>query len=101
MAFAYDQLLDATIRHLEDLQARGGRHVAVSAETLRALGQPVTAAATSLPRTVRAEIPIALPPTAAPSPKAAPRPAPAMPASNLALPMDAPPTVNKVPASRS
>jgi len=41
MAGAYEQLLDATIRHLEDLQSRGVRHVAVSPETLRALSQPV------------------------------------------------------------
>ena len=40
MSSAYDQLLDATIRHLEDLQSRGTRHVAVSLETLKALAQP-------------------------------------------------------------
>jgi DNA polymerase len=37
---AYDQLLDAAIRHLEDLKAQGVRHVAVSPETLRELAQP-------------------------------------------------------------
>ena len=36
----YDQLLDATIQHLEGLKARGARHVAVSPETLRALALP-------------------------------------------------------------
>jgi len=41
MSDAYGQLLDATIQHLEDLKARGVRHVAVSPETLRALAQPV------------------------------------------------------------
>jgi DNA polymerase len=40
MSAAYDQLLDATIRHLEDLKSRGVRNVAVSKETLRALAQP-------------------------------------------------------------
>jgi DNA polymerase len=40
MAGAYEQLLDATIQHLEDLKSRGARHVAVSPETLRALAQP-------------------------------------------------------------
>ena len=40
MADAYEQLLDATIQHLEDLKSRGVRHVAVSPETLRALAQP-------------------------------------------------------------
>ena len=39
MASDYDQLLDATIQHLEGLQSRGVRHVAVSPETLRALAQ--------------------------------------------------------------
>jgi DNA polymerase len=46
MASAYNQLLDATIRHLEDLKSRGACHVAVSPETLRALAQP---AATGTP----------------------------------------------------
>ena len=40
MSSAYDQLLDATIQHLEDLKVRGARNVAVSPETLRALAQP-------------------------------------------------------------
>jgi uracil-DNA glycosylase family 4 len=41
MSSGYDQLLDATIRHLESLQAQGVRHVAVAPETLRALTSPV------------------------------------------------------------
>ncbi len=41
MAADYNQLLDATIQHLEDLKARGVRHVAVTPETLQALAQPV------------------------------------------------------------
>ena len=50
MATAYDQLLEATIQHLETLQARGARHVAVSPETLRALAQPAPrGAAPALP----------------------------------------------------
>ena len=40
MSSTYDQLLDATIQHLEDLKSRGVRHVAVAPETLRALTQP-------------------------------------------------------------
>jgi DNA polymerase len=40
MSSAHDQLLDATIQHLEDLKSHGVRHVAVSPETLRALAQP-------------------------------------------------------------
>ena len=42
MSGAYDELLDATIQHLEELRSRGRRHVAVSPETLRALALPVT-----------------------------------------------------------
>jgi uracil-DNA glycosylase len=40
MPAAYNQLLDATIQHLEDLKSRGVRNVAVSKETLRTLTQP-------------------------------------------------------------
>jgi uracil-DNA glycosylase family 4 len=40
MPATYDEMLDATIRHLEDLKTRGTRHVAVSPETLRSLSQP-------------------------------------------------------------
>jgi uracil-DNA glycosylase len=38
----YEELLDATIRHLEIQKARGGRHVIVSTETLRTLSMPAT-----------------------------------------------------------
>lgn len=40
MSPTYHQLLDAAIQHLEDLKARGVRHVPVAPETLRALAQP-------------------------------------------------------------
>jgi DNA polymerase len=40
MPAAYDQLLDATIQHLENLKTQGVRHVSVSPEALRALTQP-------------------------------------------------------------
>jgi len=40
MAGAYDELLEATIQHLEGLKSRGIRHVAVAPETLRALSLP-------------------------------------------------------------
>jgi DNA polymerase len=50
MSSEYDQLLDATLQHLESLKARGVRHVTVSPETLRSLTQPA-------PR------PVVLPPT--------------------------------------
>ncbi|HVU09485.1 MAG TPA: uracil-DNA glycosylase [Verrucomicrobiae bacterium] len=58
MSEIYNQLLDATIQHLEDLKARGVKHVAVSAETLRALSQP----AKSIPSpAVKIENPVAMP----------------------------------------
>jgi uracil-DNA glycosylase family 4 len=41
MTDAYQQLLDAAIRGLEDQKARGVRHVAVSAEVLAALARPL------------------------------------------------------------
>ncbi|MDR3458391.1 MAG: uracil-DNA glycosylase [Verrucomicrobiae bacterium] len=45
MSADYNQLLDATIQHLEGLKSRGVRHVAVTPETLRALASPVRPAA--------------------------------------------------------
>jgi uracil-DNA glycosylase family 4 len=49
MSSGYDQLLDATIRHLENLQAQGVRHVAVAPETLRALTLPIARQSASAP----------------------------------------------------
>ena len=40
MSAAYNELLDATIQHLENLKARGVRHLTVDAATLRALALP-------------------------------------------------------------
>jgi uracil-DNA glycosylase family 4 len=40
MSADYNELLDATIQHLEGLKARGVRNIAVTPETLRALAQP-------------------------------------------------------------
>jgi DNA polymerase len=42
MPGAYDELLEATIQHLEGLKSRGVRHVAVTPETLQALASPLT-----------------------------------------------------------
>jgi DNA polymerase len=41
MSCGYDELLDATIQHLESLKSRGVRHVAVSSETLQTLALSV------------------------------------------------------------
>jgi DNA polymerase len=74
MATDYDQLLDATIAHLEDLKAHGTRFVDVSAESLAALsGTPArstTAAARPAPAATAATRSIAAP---------APAPAPTRP----------------------
>lgn len=83
MPTAYDQLLDATIQHLEDLKAHGVRFVSVSPESLGALAQPV-------PRTVQS--------TAKPTPPAAPAPHSAIhnvkseiaPSIEMALPLALP-----------
>ena len=40
MSAGYNELLNATVQHLEDLKSRGVRHVAVSQETLHAIAQP-------------------------------------------------------------
>ena len=75
MSSGYDQLLDATIRHLETLQAQGVRHVAVAAETLRALALPVA-------RPIAPTVPISsrpAPPVVVQPPVSAPRPTPVVP----------------------
>src|ERR1700744_4683036 len=56
MSANYNELLEATIQHLENLKARGVRHVAVEAETLRALSLP--------PKTVPAPVARPAAPTA-------------------------------------
>jgi uracil-DNA glycosylase family 4 len=61
MAADYNQLLDATIQHLEDLKARGVRHVAVTPETLRALAQPVKPSAPGVQMAAeKAPVPVAV-----------------------------------------
>jgi uracil-DNA glycosylase family 4 len=49
MPDAYGQLLDLTIRHLEQLQARGVRYVPVCSSTLAALHQPPKLGPTQMP----------------------------------------------------
>ncbi len=50
MAVTYDELLTATVQHLEHLKSQGVRHVAVSTETLRQLSKPATATQFSISR---------------------------------------------------
>jgi DNA polymerase len=68
MSESYRQLLDATIQHVEDLKARGVRHLAVAPETLRALAQPIKFPISNLqspiaqsPATTSSAVPIILP----------------------------------------
>src|SRR5215831_17804606 len=49
MSGPYEQLLGATIQHLEELKSRGTRHVVVSSETLVALTRPVAVQSASVP----------------------------------------------------
>jgi len=74
MSSGYDQLLDATIQHLEALKARGVRHVSVAPETFRALTQPV-------PHVAEHSSPPALAIQAFFQPKPAPIAAPGIPAA--------------------
>ncbi|MDZ7599066.1 MAG: uracil-DNA glycosylase family protein [Desulfobacterales bacterium] len=86
MDAAYDQLLNATITHLEDLKGRGVKHVPVAPDSLTALARSASAAATA----GQAPIEPARPAAAAPS-----RPAPTRPvvAELIAAP-PAPPAFN-------
>jgi DNA polymerase len=108
MSSAYDQLLDATIQHLENLQARGVRHVAVTPQTLQALAQsgprapqpaPVAAPPAANRPSPTAESPSTTPKRAAPVATAKPAPASSLQtrdsvaspaAGEVALPLDLP-----------
>ena len=87
MSADYHQLLDATITHLEGLKARGVRHVAVAAESLRALALPAR------PMTAPTIAPKAFSP-----PPVAAKPVPA-PAAFSAKPLFQPATSNQQPAT--
>src|SRR6478609_8998734 len=89
MSSGYDQLLDATIRHLENLQAQGVRHVAVTAETLRALTSPVMRS--SAPA-AQGSLRPAAPPISAPK-ASVPRPTPIVP-----MPKPVTPVLSAAPA---
>ena len=90
MSESYRQLLEATIQHLEGLKSRGIRHVAVTPETLRALGQAPNAAP-------KAPAPSLRPP---PQPVAArvsapsPRPVAVQPVSQPEVPYTLPPLLD-------
>ena len=92
MSDGYEQLLEATIQHLEGLRARGVRFVSVSPQVLAALSQP---AALSSPKPASVSRPAALRPTApssapaaalgsAPRPPAAAQPVAPVPKAEMA-----------------
>jgi uracil-DNA glycosylase len=94
MSASYDQLLDAAIRHLQDLKARGQRYIAVSSGTLQALAQPVPRADRVSPQVQDTRPPqfasrATRPPTPAPAVRnPPPSPQPAAPSAvELALPL--------------
>jgi len=88
MSGAYDELLDATIQHLEGLKSRGIRHVAVSPDTLRALAQPAKFPISNFQPQIQPAAPAAAPKTFSIPQKSPSVPAPsAAPAEfSLALP---------------
>jgi DNA polymerase len=102
MSTAYDELLDATIRHLEGLKSRGVRHLAVTPEALRALALPP-------PKTARPSAAIAPAPARPAAPpifvKTEPEPPPAdirpaitMPPKKIAVPPRAEIVPSAIPA---
>lgn len=98
MPAAYDELLDATIRHLEILKARGGRTVAVSVETLRSLSR--APARESQPAHFRPLIQKAPAPVTEPKPADASLPSPARPQMPEASPQSSPEKVAAFAALR-
>ena len=119
MSAAYEQLLDATIRHLEELKSRGVQHVSVAPETLRSLATsgrsavpPRPAPAYQMaPAPARATVPSPFkpaparpaappqPPAPAPAPVATPVPAPAPAVTTVSAPTPAPSAV--APANKA
>jgi uracil-DNA glycosylase family 4 len=93
MSASYNELLDATIQHLENLKARGVRHVAVETETLRALALPPKAAPVAVATPAAKPAPI-LRPAPALTPVMAETPKPA----SLPLILETPQTAPAVPA---
>jgi uracil-DNA glycosylase family 4 len=90
MSGAYDELLDATIQHLEGLKSRGVRHVAVSPETLRALAQPVKSPISTFAAPVQRAAPTAAPQAVPVTPRKFSAPVPAS-VSSAPPPVASPP----------
>src|SRR5258708_4644093 len=92
MSEDYRQLLDATIRHLEELKERGTRFVPVSPDTLKALAGPRRAAGAKASAAQVVAQPAPMQTAAAPSRSAAPAPkrVEPIPAREVSLPLDLP-----------
>ncbi|MEY2407881.1 MAG: uracil-DNA glycosylase [Verrucomicrobiota bacterium] len=87
MLSAYDQLLDATIQHLQELSRHGSRYVPVSKETLARLKTPVQPAPAIIPAArVMSRAPVSPPATSRISP--APLMAEAVPVAAAAPALD-------------
>ena len=92
MSGAYDELLEATIQHLEGLKARGQRLVAVSPETLRALTLPVKTTNHGARPATQPVAPVRTPPAAAGTFQTFTQPAPpTVPVAPLPRPTAPPP----------
>ena len=82
MSDPYRQLLDATIRHLQDLKSRGVRYVPATPEALAALNQiPAAPVAKKFDATSPQAQPAPVPARPAPKPAHTPAPAPAKPSA--------------------
>ena len=77
MSAAYQQLLDATIQHLQQMKERGARFVTVAPDSLAALAAPVR---------VEAKQPVAVAPAARPAFPTTPMPKPSFPKPAAAAP---------------
>jgi DNA polymerase len=102
MSSAYDQLLDATIQHLESLKASGVRFVSVSPESLQGLAQPaprVAQSAALVPPPVVNRTPPAPPLPAPATITQSPKPDIAPTSVEVALPLGLPAEAPGVPAT--
>ena len=87
----YDQLLDATIRHLQKQKVRGAQFVEVSPQTLAALDKPA-------PRRAAAPAPAPAPIVAAPTPATLSTMPPPRPATSAQSTLSTPPAAGKAAA---
>jgi len=107
MSAPYDQLIEATIQHLQELKARGARFVVAAPATIAALTQPAARLSLSTPTAdpAQSDRPGAMPrgavdPSPALFPAAEPRPGPIPAGASANLPVSsAPPPASAAGAS--